>query len=245
MQLRVSDANRRLKESQDDYNRILSETGPGSEQSIRAARDLTDAKQEATQAQQEQTLGMIGFGFELASSISLIISAIPKFKELAQTLKGIKEATVATAAVSTGATAVTAATSAGTAATVGGAAAATGGVGVTAALTGTLQSVIASGAFATMLPLVASQLLDYIPGMKELQTFVAQKARETFGTGHGEGTSEAVHKVVQQLFGDYFDKNKDSSNPSEKLIIQIENKGDADLMIKSKPSNVEVLVSEQ
>lgn len=240
MQLRISESNKRLKEAQEDYNRTLAETGPGSEQSIRAARDLTDAKEEATRAQQEQTLGMIGFGFELASSISLIISAIPKFKELANTLKAVKEGSVATAAVTAGATATTAATTAGgAAATAGGVGAATGGIGLAASLTGALQGIVASGAFATTLPLVASQFLDLIPGMKEFQSFVGEKLR---GLGQIDATS--LDQAAYDFFSS-FRKEKTSESTSEKLIIQIENKGDQELFVKSKPTNVEVLVSDQ
>lgn len=236
MQLRVSDANRRLREAQSDYNRILVENGPGTEEAIRASRELDDAKREATQAQQEQTLGMIGFVFELGTSISLIVSAIPKIRELGNSFRrattlarGLQAATVA-AGVTTVASTGAAGAATGTTAITGkvgriGAGGALGAAGIFAAVFGQ-----------TILDNILAALGDTQAAAREQQRVLEGQAFQDFISGKSSnvGITETGRLVDINARGN-----------ESLVIIKIINGTEQVVTADKGTGNVEVFVSDE
>lgn len=249
MQLRISDANRRVRETQADYNRAIAESGPGSEEATKASRELADAKQDAARAQQEQTLGMIGFGFELASTVSLIISAIPKFKELAKTLGATQAVIAGTAGVSAATTAVSAATTAAATTTAAGAATTV----ATAATTGAVSKVRPPGGagaggigafFAAFLPSIIDTALGLV-GDKAAQE--REKQRQLESQAFQEAVAGKKPTVGVSETGQLVEIGPGGqAKTPEHLIIEIVNGTDQfKIQEVAKSQNIEVLVSNQ
>src|SRR5690348_5232414 len=103
MQIRVTDANNSLILAQMHYNQVLAEQGPGTNDAIAASIQLQEAKQNVAQATQQETLGYIGMAFELGSTVSLMISSVPKIQEFIKNLQNARTEAQLTSAVSTAA----------------------------------------------------------------------------------------------------------------------------------------------
>lgn len=250
MMLRVSDSQRRLREATNDYNRAMAESGPGSEEAIRAARDLADAKQDAARAQQEQTLGLIGFGVELAGTVSLIISSIPRIKEFVNTIRGAKEAATAATTVSTVANTANAASNVASATTgaagVTGAAAGIAGASKFTGKTGAITQQINTNAKTAIGAGGTGAALGAI-----IFPFIDQYLREKFpsykaSAERGEKTqSDQFESLINFFSGKGWNTNQQIQQQSIPLTIRIENKADAKVIADSKIPGVSVYESDQ
>lgn len=96
MQLRIGDSARKVTEAQDDLRRAILQSGPDSEDAIDASRRLQDAQDDAKRAADEAKFAMVGFGLETLTAAGSIINALPRFAQLARTLKGLAGVSVAT-----------------------------------------------------------------------------------------------------------------------------------------------------
>lgn len=259
MQLRISDANKTLRQTQEDYTRALAENGPGSKQAIDAARQLADAKQQVAQAQQEEILGSISMGFQLASTISLVIQAIPKIKEFAQELRNASTAaSVGNAFNVAGAGGVGAGVLGGAGggkfgkiAKIGGAAA---GIGLLAA--GGLTSQAASKSPLSVQDKLMSVGESALGGATLGATIGSVVPGIGTGIGAGVGALGGAAFGVATNFGDElknffagkgFTANPDQNQPTtNKLIIQLDNNTDNQATIKgAQAAGIEVLMSNQ
>ena len=257
MQLRISDANKTLRQTQDDYTRALAENGPGSKEAIDAARQLADAKKQVAQAQQEEILGSISMGFQLASTVSLIIQAIPKIKEFAQELKNASTAgSIGNAVNVAGAGGVGSGTLGGSGkigtiakigAGVGGAALIGGGVLTSQALSKTPLSatdkLMSVGEQAAGGALLGATIGSVVPGIGT--------AIGALGGGIAGGVAGVATNFGDEL-KNFFSGKGFTTNPDQnqvqtnKLIIQLDNNTDNQATIKgAQAAGIEVLVSNQ
>lgn len=101
MQIRITDANNSLILAQLHYNQVLAEQGPGTNDAIAASIQLQEAKQNVAQATQQETLGYIGMAFELGSTVSLMISSVPKIQEFIKQMQNARTEAQLTNALST------------------------------------------------------------------------------------------------------------------------------------------------
>ena len=232
MQLRVTESNQRLTLAQLNYNRVLSEQGPGTEEAIRASIELQNAKNDVAKATRDETLGYIGMAFELGSTVSLMISSIPKIQQFIKQMQGAKAVAAETAAVTAGTTTVATTTAVASGATTG-----TTVAGVGAGVRGTsgLKTAVRGGG------IVAGGAI----GADILDQLFPQNPVTKFRTEVLQPMVDAFHKDLGERFGNLFagkgfvPNSPESGQVEHVVTLKIENATDHKITAIEKSFGIE------
>lgn len=90
LQIRLQDSARNLADAQEDLRLAMLQSGPGSEDAVRAARRVQEAQEAQTRAAQESKLAMAGFGLEAVMTAGMMIQSIPNIKKWWAEMRGGK-----------------------------------------------------------------------------------------------------------------------------------------------------------
>lgn len=235
MQIRVTDAQNQLILAQLHYNQVLAEQGPGTNDAIAASIQLQEAKQAVAQATQQETLGYIGMGLELGSSVSQIINAIPVFERLAAKLGLANAASVALNAslgAGTKTTPSSVASSAASGAASGAAASGAGAAAGLAARLGTAALRVAPGAAAAG------------AGVELLSMMGSQQAGggESSGVSTGfQALSDIFLKDIPNAIANLFGGGQSGNNGQVQHVvtIQIDNPSDHIVTAQEKAMGIQ------